>query len=482
MLLLVTGLRSNLAGATVQHAVYFTLAPQLSDHPMVASVLGGGLSFNTDFSSAVAEVIHDAKDVCSAVKVSQWALPDHQEFCACLDSLKGIVMLPSWQFDDIRPGIWRTKLCNSSHMELIVENAQAWIAGPPEWEYHEHNALVNVAHTELFSFTWLQYLPQAIYCVDRMCMIEGHLGMQWWVLALAMLSIGAGYAMLAHGIHFGFGRCLLCCILESVPVATVLLIVIFRDITNVIELNSAVLNNFHGKFGTWILLAAALLSTAIISLVGPWHGKKIVFCSMKFGTRDSPLVQATSLQKVLRPFGLLLKIIRNPAEIDTSVFAALRGADFFLAFGSSEYGKDTGNPASSAAEIRYWSGSRAARAKPPPILIRMQSFDREYKSAAADPLFNVQGNLQTPWFPNGPQDKEVPEDVIKHVLDQTKTTGHLPSCGSKSNSKCTCGRASVNSLLARASNAKAGGKGRWAKIGKVRRRAHARMMASKRTY
>ena len=61
----------------------------------------------------------------------------------------------------------------------------------------------------------------------------------------------------------------------------------------------------------------------------------------------------------------------------------------FISFGTKEYRQDRGNPASSAEEVRYWSGACAKRRKIRPILVRMIPFSAEFKHSAADRLFNV---------------------------------------------------------------------------------------------
>ena len=194
---------------------------------------------------------------------------------------------------------------------------------------------------------------------------------------------------------------------------------------------------------------------------------------MKFGTPCSPLAAVQSLKRALRPYGLVLKIIENPLEIDEAVFRALRSSDYFISSGTKEYGKDSGNPASSAEEVQYWSGSYAKRGKMRPILVRMIPFSAEFKHSAADRLFNVDGNLQVLWLPKG--NDPCPNEILRHILDLTETRGHLPGCKARchkkctrAHRKCTCGRSGLNGRLARAQSARAGG---LAKAAKLRRQS-----------
>ena len=78
-----------------------------------------------------------------------------------------------------------------------------------------------------------------------------------------------------------------------------------------------------------------------------------VFCSMRFNSAG-PAPQARELKAALAERGVLLHIIDVSAgeNIEDKVFMTMEACDALIVFGSSDYGQDTGNPASTYHEIK----------------------------------------------------------------------------------------------------------------------------------
>jgi hypothetical protein len=139
--------------------------------------------------------------------------------------------------------------------------------------------------------------------------------------------------------------------------------------------------------------------------IGP---ERTIFGSMRFPVPP----EARALAEALLAHGIYLKIVdlRPGADISTEVFAWIEFAHAFLAFGTSNYGEDTGNPASSCAECKY-----AQNLGKMTILLRMIPWDAHFEHLQARVAFGM-NKLTLFWLPGTPLPPDVVEAIV-HALD-----------------------------------------------------------------
>ena len=144
------------------------------------------------------------------------------------------------------------------------------------------------------------------------------------------------------------------------------------------------------------------LPLAVPQDIGP---DRTIFGSMRFPV--SP--EARALAEALRAHRIFLKIVdlRPGADISTEVFAWIEYAHTFLVFGTSHYGEDTGNPASSCAECKY-----AQNLNKRMILLRMIPWGQHFEHLQARVVFGM-NKLTLFWEPGTP----LPADIIPQIVD-----------------------------------------------------------------
>jgi hypothetical protein len=119
--------------------------------------------------------------------------------------------------------------------------------------------------------------------------------------------------------------------------------------------------------------------------------KVVIFGSMRFPAPP----EALELQALLKPLGIMLKIVDMEAggNITKEVFAWIERAEYFLVFGTARYGEDTGNPASSYREAVYAEGLGK-----PIILLRMIPWEQQFTHLQARIMFGM-NSLTVDRFP-----------------------------------------------------------------------------------
>ena len=150
--------------------------------------------------------------------------------------------------------------------------------------------------------------------------------------------------------------------------------------------------------------------------------KNVIFASMRFHN-GQPLPEAKFLQSELLKHDINLKIVElvGGDRISTTVFEGIEQAEAFLVFGTKDYGKDTGNPASTYFEAEY------ARNKYPKkiLLLRMIQFNEEFEHPQARILFGMNDLSLGPWIPGNEMPPEL-VDEIKEALVKKRTTAAEP--------------------------------------------------------
>mmetsp|Transcript_22760 Transcript_22760/g.34435 ORF Transcript_22760/g.34435 Transcript_22760/m.34435 type:complete len:506 (+) Transcript_22760:160-1677(+) len=137
---------------------------------------------------------------------------------------------------------------------------------------------------------------------------------------------------------------------------------------------------------------------------------KAIFASMRF--RDGRILpQADLLRQELELHGIIMHIIdmRSGEDIDSKVFSTLEHCDTFLAFGTSDYGKDTGNSASTYFECKY-----AMNKNKRIIPLRMIPYDQEFEHLQARVLFGM-NLLSLKWEENQPMPANVVDDILNAI-------------------------------------------------------------------
>ena len=138
-----------------------------------------------------------------------------------------------------------------------------------------------------------------------------------------------------------------------------------------------------------------------------------IFGSMRFPVPP----EARMLFAALQAAGLYLKIVdmRAGQDIDKEVYGWIEHCCAFLAFGTKNYGEDTGNSACTYKEVKY-----AQAKKKNIILLRMIPWEQEFEELQARVLFN-QNMLTLEWQ----QGQAMPPSLVGEIL---KAMG-LPTTG-----------------------------------------------------
>ena len=94
-------------------------------------------------------------------------------------------------------------------------------------------------------------------------------------------------------------------------------------------------------------------------------------------------------------------------DIDTEVFEWIEHCNFFIIFGSAEYGEDTGNSACTYNEAKFAQGKGKTV-----ILIRMIPFDEQFKHLQARVMFGL-NKLEVPWMLGTPMPPSLPDMIME---------------------------------------------------------------------
>lgn len=142
---------------------------------------------------------------------------------------------------------------------------------------------------------------------------------------------------------------------------------------------------------------------------GDSPGRKLIFGSMRFDGKIPPMARA--LATALQEYGLTLTIVDVKAgeDIDKAVFRGIEEADSFLVFGSANYGKDTGNQASTFYEHKH-----AFAQKKKIILIRMIPWTEQFEEQQARVIFG-QNRLQLEWQVGQPMPTDLASKIAEAV-------------------------------------------------------------------
>jgi len=169
------------------------------------------------------------------------------------------------------------------------------------------------------------------------------------------------------------------------------------------------------KFNASVHAAIGLLETS------PNKQRIRVFGSMRFGVEEVHRHEGPALKEELAKHGIDLFIASPNAgsDITQEVFDAMSKCEAFIAFATSTYAEDTGNPASTYKELNYWQ-TRMQLVHPNRLIpIKMlqpgEAFDVERKGVrAADVLFN--SNLAYVSWPAGSTRTADGETSVPHYV------------------------------------------------------------------
>ena len=152
--------------------------------------------------------------------------------------------------------------------------------------------------------------------------------------------------------------------------------------------------------------AGELLSPQIAT--PPMEFNNLVFASLRFGPGHGAVPMARMLQSSLAERGAMLHIIDMEAgsDIDAEIFSKIERCGTFLVFGTSRYGEDTGNSAST-----YYEYKHAVDRKKRIILIRMIPFDEDFKELQGRVIFSA-NKLEICWMPGTPMPISLPEQIM----------------------------------------------------------------------
>lgn len=98
-------------------------------------------------------------------------------------------------------------------------------------------------------------------------------------------------------------------------------------------------------------------------------------------------------------------------DIDTNVFSGIEKCDTFLVFGTSGYGADTGNQASTFYEYKH-----AFAPKKRIVLIRMIPFGQNFEELQGRVTFNANKLILT-WIEGEPMPPSLVADILKAIAD-----------------------------------------------------------------
>lgn len=103
-------------------------------------------------------------------------------------------------------------------------------------------------------------------------------------------------------------------------------------------------------------------------------------------------------------------------DIDTNVFSGIEKCDTFLVFGTSGYGADTGNQASTFYEYKH-----AFALKKRIVLIRMIPFGQNFEELQGRVTFNANKLILT-WIEGEP----MPPSLVADILRRSRTRPQRP--------------------------------------------------------
>jgi len=138
-----------------------------------------------------------------------------------------------------------------------------------------------------------------------------------------------------------------------------------------------------------------------------------VFLSLRFGEAIGCQKEARILRDALLPYGIVLHMVEVvQGDINLHVFPLMEACHAFLAFGSMEYGEDTGNPASTHHEVAYFETHCKGRTLIP---LRMIPFSETHEHTTAKRIFKV-NDLQLEWIKGTALPSGLAEE-IKKILE-----------------------------------------------------------------
>ena len=129
-----------------------------------------------------------------------------------------------------------------------------------------------------------------------------------------------------------------------------------------------------------------------------------------FGSMRFPVpVEARMLFAALQAAGVYLKIVdmRAGQDIDKEVYEWIEHCHAFLAFGTKNYGEDTGNSACTYNEVKF-----AQAKKKSIILLRMIPWEAEFEELQARVLFN-RNMLTLEWQQGQPMPTSLVGEILK---------------------------------------------------------------------
>ena len=121
---------------------------------------------------------------------------------------------------------------------------------------------------------------------------------------------------------------------------------------------------------------------------------------------------AVQLQAALKVKGVEATIVNMKADgnIKVAVFEAIHACSTFVAFGSKDYGEDTGNSASTFYESMYVEGL-TGEDKKKIIRIRMIPFEESFAYMQGKTFFGM-NDLQLPWQIGEPMPAELVDKIV----------------------------------------------------------------------
>ncbi|CAJ1349902.1 unnamed protein product [Effrenium voratum] len=254
--------------------------------------------------------------------------------------------------------------------------------------------------------------PAVVVCHEEECTLQMVAGWttSWPLLAGLLLA-----PLMARDLHFSSQA--LCTFLSFLDVAFLSVCILSASVVFALPLRGSLQD----------IRAQILLVPMLVARRQPL---RTVFASMRF-TEGSPMVQARALQRALKQHNVELVIVSaHLSESITRVVLQreLSRCDAFLAFGTKDYGEDTGNPASTYKELEWWASWALDTDAANPFLVR------------------------------------VPTEVVGGVLDAAVALGHASHCDKHGRggrearrTRCSCGLGDVRLLRQRQRAAQAGG-------------------------
>ena len=147
-------------------------------------------------------------------------------------------------------------------------------------------------------------------------------------------------------------------------------------------------------------------------------GASSIFASMRF-PQGQALPEATQLQAALRDeYGIELQIMDGSSgvgagtQLSERVFQSIEESDVFMAFGTSDYGEKTPNPACTFYESEF-----ARNKGKHMILLRMIPWESEFEHLQARVLFGLNIHMLV-WIQGEPMPVSLLEDISKALASR----------------------------------------------------------------